>query len=239
MGSDYWGVVTNVDEDKEMRPLNVGEDDSKSDEKERIMEQKKYDKKNNSAHVAILAGVSTDLQRTIASFVGWKESTRLAWKTLKGKYDHETTISTLELFNSLVDLKMEEGDWITDYISNFEATYSHVFSRCSESSKEEARHLKNFLASDSVKTMSFLRTLPHFFENVVDNLMSKDNVTSADVNKRLLDIQSKKSFNRVIPKHIRPMIKNHKKKKEKKKNVLGANQEIKNLKDTYILNVAN
>lgn len=195
MGSDYWGVVTDVDEDKESRPLKVDEDDTKGDKKERILEHKEYDKKSNSAHAAILAGVSTDLQRTVASFVGRKESARLAWKALKEKYDHETTISTLELFNSLVELKMEEGDSITDHISNFEATYSHVFSRCSESSKEEARHLKNFLASDSVKTMAFLRTLPESFENVVDNLMSKDHLTFADVNKRLFDIKAKKSSN--------------------------------------------
>lgn len=185
MGSDYWSVVTDIDADKETRPKNVNEKAS--------IEIRNYDKRNNSALAAILAGVSTDLQRIVASFVSQHESARLAWKALKDKYDHETTISTLELFNSLVELKMNEGDIISDHISNFETTYSHIYNRCSESSREEAQHLKLFLGSDSVKTMSLLRTLPLSFENVVDNLMSKDRVTFADVNKRLLDIQSSRS----------------------------------------------
>ncbi|KAI0991646.1 hypothetical protein K3495_g16541, partial [Podosphaera aphanis] len=193
MGCDYWGVITDLNFDKESRPMNADKGDKEEIKNVRSTEQKEYDKKNNAALAAILAGVSTDLQRIVAGFVGQPESARLAWQALKNKFDHETTISTLELFNSLVELKMEEGDIISDHISNFETTYAHIFNRCSESSREEARHLKNFLASDSVKTMSFLRTLPRSFENVVDNLMSKERLTFADVNKRLLDIQASRS----------------------------------------------
>ncbi|KAI0993108.1 hypothetical protein K3495_g15076, partial [Podosphaera aphanis] len=194
MGSDYWGVITDFAGDKETRPPKAAEAATAETKNARSRDILIYDKKNNSALAAILAGVSSELQRIVASFVSQEESARLAWKALKNKFDHETTISTLELFNSLVELKMAEGDSISDHISNFETTYSHIFNRCSESSREEAKHLKLFLDSDSVKTMSLLRTLPPSFENVVDNLMSKDRITFADVNKRLLDIQSSRSL---------------------------------------------
>lgn len=193
MGCNYWRVITDHDYNKESRPSNAGKGVIGNAKNIPTNEQEEYDMKNNAAHAAILSGVSTDLQRIVAGFVGQPESARLAWKALKDKFNHETPISTLELFKSLVTLEMKEGDIISNHISNFETTYAHIFNRCSESSREEAHYLKCFLDSDSIKTMTFLYTLPRSFENVVDNLMSKERLTFADVNKRLLDIQASRS----------------------------------------------
>ena len=108
---------------------------------------------------------------------------------LKEKFDHETTTSTLDLFNSFLDLKMDEGDSITDHLSRFETSFSHIFSRCSESSRQEAIALKNFLSVEEVKVMCLFRSLPPSLDNVVDNLSTKDHLTYSIVNKRLLDLQ--------------------------------------------------
>lgn len=55
------------------------------------------------------------------------ESARLSWCALKNRFNYETTISTLNLLNQLVELNMTEGDNISDYISNFETTYNDIF----------------------------------------------------------------------------------------------------------------
>lgn len=188
MGCDYWSVITDLDE-KVTRPSNL---DTGCTEKLKIIrsiEQKEYDQKNNAALAAILAGVSTDLQYIVAGYVGQPESARLAWQALKNKFGHETLQSILENFYSLLQLEMNEGDVISDHVSNFEAAYAHLFNQCSESGMEEAKHLKNFLASDSVKTMLLLRSLPRSFEKIVDNLVCKEHLSYASVNKRLLKIQ--------------------------------------------------
>jgi hypothetical protein len=39
--------------------------------------------------------------------------------------DHETTTSTLDLFNNFLDLKIEDGNAISDQLSKFEITYQH------------------------------------------------------------------------------------------------------------------
>ena len=127
MGCNYWRVITDHDHNKETRPKNAGSNKMENVKNIPSIEQEEYDTKNNAALAAILAGVSTDLQRIVAGFVGQPESARLAWKALKNKFDHETTISTLELFKSLVTLEMKEGDIISDHISNFERL--HVWQR--------------------------------------------------------------------------------------------------------------
>ncbi|KAI1003450.1 hypothetical protein K3495_g4757 [Podosphaera aphanis] len=131
MGCNYWRVITKHDYNKETRP-SITVKVTENVESSSSTEQDEYDSKNNAALAAILAGASIDLQRIVASFVGQPESARLAWKALKDKFDHETTISTLELFKSLMTLEMKEGDIISDHISNFETTYAYIFNRCSE-----------------------------------------------------------------------------------------------------------
>ncbi|KAI0995988.1 hypothetical protein K3495_g12192 [Podosphaera aphanis] len=57
-----------------------------------------------------------------------KESARVAMRILEEKFVHETTTSTLELFNKLIGLEMEEGESLVDHLSRLEAasnTLSH------------------------------------------------------------------------------------------------------------------
>ncbi|KAI0998123.1 hypothetical protein K3495_g10070 [Podosphaera aphanis] len=97
--------------------------------------------------------------------------------------------STLELFNSFLDLKIDEGDSISDHLSRFETSFSHIFSRCSESFRQEAIALKNFLSVEEVKLMCLFHSLPLSLSNIVDNLSTKDQLTYSTVNKRLLNLQ--------------------------------------------------
>ncbi|KAI0999858.1 hypothetical protein K3495_g8339 [Podosphaera aphanis] len=84
--------------------------------------------------------------------------------------------------------------------------------------------------------MSLLRTL-HPFENVVENFMSKDRITFADVNKRLLDIQSSRSStygdSKAYSVKEKPFL------NEKKKSAPGASQGKRNTKDINIQNAGN
>lgn len=137
--------------------------------------------------------MTEDLQELVCSCGEEPESARVAMRLLKEKYDYETTTSTLQLFKNFIQTKMEEGESVSDYISRFETLFSHVFSRCSESSRPEAIALKNFLTVEEVKVMCFFLSLPSSMDNIIDNLTTKDNLKYADVQKRLLDLNLNKS----------------------------------------------
>ncbi|KAI1000253.1 hypothetical protein K3495_g7950 [Podosphaera aphanis] len=186
-GAEYWPVISDA-QDKETRPV-TGPNEKTADF---LMRQKSYDTRNDAAHAALLAGLSEDLQGLVSSCAMEEESARVAMRLIKEKIDHETTTSTLELFNNFLALKMEEGEYITDHLSRFETSFQHLHSRCCESVRPEAKALKTFLSVEEVKIMCLFRSLPSSLENVIDNLSTKDNIKNADVNKRLLDLHSTK-----------------------------------------------
>ncbi|KAI0997115.1 hypothetical protein K3495_g11071 [Podosphaera aphanis] len=138
MGCNYWRVIIDHDYNKETRPFISGKGVTENMKSSSSTKQDEYYSKNNVALAAIFAVVSIGLQKIIASLVGQPESTQLAWKALKDMFNHEMTISTLELFKSLVTLEVKEGNIISDLISNFEITCAHILNRCFESSRKEA-----------------------------------------------------------------------------------------------------
>jgi hypothetical protein len=177
-GADYWPVISGDDDEKEYPPTDE-------------TEKRKYTRRNDAAHATILGGVSPERQDLVSSCAREAESARVAWKILKDKFDHETTTSTLDLFNNFLDLEMEDGDAISDHLSKFETTYQHILSRCYESKRAEAKALNSFLSIEEVKVMCLFRSLPPSLENVVDNISTKENLHFSDVNKRPLDLHSK------------------------------------------------
>jgi hypothetical protein len=176
--ADYWPVISGEDDEKEYPPTDEAE-------------KRKYTRRNDAAHAAILVGVSPELQDLVSSCAHEAESARVAWKFLKDKFDHETTTFTLDLFNNFLDLKMEDGDAISDHLPKFETTYQHILSQCSESKRAEAKALHSFLSIEEVKVMCLFRSLPPSLENVVDKIPTKKNLHFSDVNKRLLALHSK------------------------------------------------
>ena len=186
-GAKYWPVVSDG-KDKDLRPVQR-KDEKYEDYLQRL---ENYDDRNNAAHAALLAGVSDELQEIVCSCGDQPESARVAMRILKDKYDYETTTPTLQLFKNFIQLKMDEGEPIGDLISRFETLFSHVYSRCSESSRPEATALKDFLSVEEVKVMCLFLSLPPSMENIIDNLSTKENVKFADVNKRLLDLSATK-----------------------------------------------
>jgi hypothetical protein len=189
-GAKYWSVITDG-ERKEVRPIETRDGKSSTSVLDSIEE---YDERNDAAHAAVLAGVSPELQDIVASCALELESARVAWNLLKEKFDHETTTSTLDLFNNFLDLKMEDGSPISDHISKYESSYQHILSRCAGSKRAEAKALHGFLAIEEVKIMCLFRSLPQSLENVVDNLSTKESLKYANVNKRLMDLQTTRSI---------------------------------------------
>ncbi|KAI0999309.1 hypothetical protein K3495_g8886 [Podosphaera aphanis] len=111
-------------------------------------------------------------------------------RLLKEKYDYETTTSTIQLFKEFSEMKMEEGQSVTDHISRFEMVYAHIYSCCANSSRPEAIALRSFLSVEQVKVMYLFLSLPPSFNNIIDNLTPKDSLKYADVNRRLLDLNA-------------------------------------------------
>ncbi|KAI0991728.1 hypothetical protein K3495_g16459, partial [Podosphaera aphanis] len=191
-GAKYWSVV-NDGPGKECRPsaLKNKENDEKEEDLLRRIEE--YDERNDIAHAALLSGVSEELQEIVGGCALEPESARVAMRRLKTKFDHETTTSTLHLFKNFIQLKMDEGESVSDHISRFETSFEHLYSRCCISSRPEAAALRVFLSVEEVKIMCLFLSFPPSFENVIDNLSTKENLRYADVNNRLLDLSSNKS----------------------------------------------
>lgn len=114
-------------------------------------------------------------------------------RLLKTKFDHETTTSTLNLFTNFLDPKMNDGDDLSTHLSNFDTSFQHIISRCSQSKRPESKALKDFLSVEQVRTMCLFRSLPPSMENVVDNLSTKDGLKYADISAHLFDLISKKT----------------------------------------------
>ncbi|KAI0993000.1 hypothetical protein K3495_g15184, partial [Podosphaera aphanis] len=186
-GAKLWSVVT--DGDKKESPPVKGE---KDDDESFLARLESYNDRNDAAHSALLVGVSEELQELVCSCDEEPESARVAMRLLKEKYDYESTTSTIQLFKEFCDLKMEEGESISNHISRFETAYAHIYSRCANSSRPEAVALRSFLSVDQVKVMYLFLSLPPSFNNIIDNLTTKENLRFADANRRLLDLNSVK-----------------------------------------------
>ena len=186
-GAGLWSVVDDGDK-KESHPSVKA--DSTDDLEAR---RRDYDKRNDTAHALIVSGVCEDLQDLVSSVADETESARVAMRLLKTKFDHETTTSTLNLFTSFLDLKMNDGDDLSNHISIFDTSFQHILSRCAQSKRPEAKGLKDFLAVEEVRIMCLFRSLPSSMENIVDNLSTKENPKYADVSAHLLDLISKKA----------------------------------------------
>lgn len=85
---------------------------------------------------------------------------------------------------------MNDGQSISQQISQFETAYARFYSRCASSSRPEAVALRSFLSVDQVKAMYLFLSLPYSFNNIIDNLTTKEDLIFADVNRRLLDLNS-------------------------------------------------
>lgn len=147
-GAKLWTVISDGD-DKETRPVKRKEESRE----EYDIRLERYNDRNDAAHSALLNGVSDDLQELVCSCDEEPESARVAMRLLKEKYDYETTTSTIQLFKEFSELRMGEGDAISNHITLFETAYPHIYSRCSGSTRPEAIALRNFLSVEQVKVM--------------------------------------------------------------------------------------
>lgn len=111
-GAKLWSVISDSD-GKETRPIK-GEDETDDDY---LIRLEKYNDKNDAAHSALLSGVTDDLQELVCSCDEEPESARVAMRLLKEKFDYETTTSTIQLFKEFSELRMEEGESISQHIS--------------------------------------------------------------------------------------------------------------------------
>ena len=182
-GAGLWSVVDDGDK-KESRPLKVKHQSMETTE----TLQTNYDKRNDAAHALIISGVSEELQDLVASVVDEQESARVAMRLLKIKFDHETRKSALNIFTSFLDLKMNDGDDLSVYLSNFDNSIQHIVSRCARSKRPECKALKDFLSIEEVRTMCLFRSLPSSMKNIVDDLSIKDGLKYAETSANLLDI---------------------------------------------------
>ncbi|KAI1004681.1 hypothetical protein K3495_g3533 [Podosphaera aphanis] len=87
---------------------------------------------------------------------------------------------------------MDEGDSIAGHVSSYEISLEHLSARCSESKRPDAIALRSLLSVE-VKIMSLFLFLPASYENIIDNLSTKEQLRYADINNRLLDWSTNKS----------------------------------------------
>lgn len=150
-----------------------------------------YSDKNDAARSALLNRVSDDLQELVCSYDEESESATVVMRLLKEKHVYETTTSTIQLFKEFSELRVGEVDVVSNHIILFKTAYFHIYIRCSGSTPE-AIVLQNFLSVEQVKVMDLFLSLPPSYNNMIDNLTTKEDLRFANVNRRLLDMNSSK-----------------------------------------------
>ena len=127
------------------------------------------------------------------NFVTGFETLSVAWKGLLNQYDKDISFNSIHLFQQLIELRMSSNSSLREHFDTFHQSWKRMFSRCNSSSKPVAAALRNTFASDEVKGYFFFSTLPDTYDNVVDNLISKDLTGYGQVEAKMLDLVDKHS----------------------------------------------
>ena len=118
----------------------------------------------------------------------------LIWKALENKFGIENPRTFFFQYKSLMHLKLEDRNKISDHLTHFETEWLRFQHRCAQGKETDKlqlpRQLHEFAQSEQAKATVLLTSLPDDMDNIVDNLVSKD-LTYEEVFARLMDLGNK------------------------------------------------
>jgi len=115
-----------------------------------------------------------------------------AWTALADKFDRKNAISLHTLIKAITTLTYDEKSSLSDHLSTFDNLWTRLKERtCAATSTQRLDFaLKSLADSDEAKGAFLLLSLPKAYDNIVDNLQTKENLTYNDIYQRLMDLAS-------------------------------------------------
>ena len=119
------------------------------------------------------------------------ENAAQAWTALADKFDCKNTVSLHSLIKAITTLTYDEKSPLSDHpSSSFDNLWAHLKERTSAATIEEQldHALKSLADSDEAKGAFLLLSLLKTYNNIMDNLQTKENLTDNKVYQRLIDL---------------------------------------------------
>jgi hypothetical protein len=118
-----------------------------------------------------------------------------SWEALKDAYEGITRTNLHQLHTSVINLKFDDrAATISDHITEYEKRWCRLSATTKTATdlKSYAGALKVLTTCETAKSSLLLATLPPFYNNIVDNLTTKETLHHNDITVRLREIISTK-----------------------------------------------
>ncbi|KAI0991146.1 hypothetical protein K3495_g17041, partial [Podosphaera aphanis] len=148
----------------------------------------------NTANKLLRGYLVSAVDRSLRNMITSQPSAKDAWANIKARFDRETPATTLSLLRNIVDLKLQENQNVSDHFNDFSNAWDRLHQRSLTSSSSVARAFRDVTSSDEVKGAFLLLSLPKSFDNIIDNLSTKDLVKFQDIQPKLLDLSADRNF---------------------------------------------
>ena len=147
-------------------------------------EWKTWNTANKQLRGALLNAVDESLQTVVIDSPTAKE----AWEQFKARYDRETASSTISLLKGITNISFQDGEKTQDFITRFNDAWNRLRARSLTAKTSLAKVFQDLTSSEDAKGAFLLNSLPPNFENVIDNLITKELISYHDVSAKLLDM---------------------------------------------------
>ena len=149
-------------------------------------EVKEYFKRSNQATLLMMQLVDASLVPIIATH----KTPSAIWKALGDKFYRDNSTTFLSQLKTTFNLRYDESTPLSEYLTLFDTTWTRLQQRCANANETDKRktpyYLKGLMSDEQSKADFLLLSLPRSFDNIVDNLTTKDNLNYSDVYERLL-----------------------------------------------------
>jgi len=185
---------------KYLKVWDVVSGDSKLDPTVSPEETATWEDKSTKA----LAFLYCNIDPTLCHVIEGCSNALEAWATLRNKFDRQNTTTLHILLKAIVTLQYSEKTLISDHIATFNNLWLRLQERTTASLSAKsttptsakrdstAAVFANLALSSEAKASFLMLTFPKSFDNIIDNIQTKENLTYDDVCNKLADLDTRK-----------------------------------------------
>jgi len=106
-----------------------------------------------------------------------------AWTTLADKFNRKNAVSLHSLIKAITTLTYDEKSSLSDHLLTFDSLWTRLKERTTSATSDQRLDFvfKSLADSDEAKGTFLLLSLPKSYDNIVDNLQTKENLIYNDV----------------------------------------------------------
>ena len=138
-----------------------------------------------------------NIDQSLIPVISSCENAAQAWTAIADKFDRKNAVSLHSLIKAITTLVYDDKSSLSDHLSTFDNLWARLRERTSAATTDERLDyaLKGLADSDEAKGAFLLLSLPKTYDNIVDNLQTKPNLTYNEVYQRLMDLASTSTSN--------------------------------------------